>query len=209
MSKYIVPLMLVAAVLAPLSEAQEASSPLISAAPETESVENQPIGLADAAAPATLDRPQWLETAKVVATLLIVIAVIFLAVYLLRRLAPRTVAMYSSDNLRLLARTYVGPRQMVCLMKAPGRLLVIGATQASISILSEITDPSEIERVLGAAEAASPKGASAAFRELLGSVTGAQKKSRSDDDLTAAVNAVSQRFADLSRRIDEPRVGKD
>ena len=65
---------------------------------------------------------------------------------------------------------------MVCLMKAPGRILVIGATQASISILSEITDPTEIERILGAAEAASPKGASAAFRELLGSVTGAQKR---------------------------------
>jgi len=147
-------------------------------------------------------------TAKVIASLVIVIALIVVAVWAFRRFAPRAASMYSSENLRVISRTFIGPKQMVCLLKAPGRLLVVGATQESITLLSEITDAAEIERVLGAAAVASPKGASAAFKDLLSGAAGLRKKdAASEEDLAAAVDNISARFANLSQRLGSSRNG--
>ena len=153
-----------------------------------------------------LARP--LDTLKVVASLAVIIVFVVAAVWALRRFAPGAVKMYSSENLKVISRTYIAPKQMVCLMKAPGKLLVVGSTQTSISLLSEITDPNQIELILGSAEAASARGASAAFRELLsGSARGRRGGRVAEEDLAAAVTSVSERFADLTSKLERPGKG--
>jgi flagellar biogenesis protein FliO len=170
-------------------------------------VESQPIGAGAAAQNSDASTPvDWLSTLRLVGSLAAVIGLVAATVWALRRFAPRAVRSYSSESLKLLARTYIGPKQTVCLLKAPGKLLVVGATQEAVSLLAEITDPAQIERILGEAEAASSKGASAAFRDLLSGVTGNRRRGRAaEEELAAAVSNVSTRFADLTRRLDQRR----
>ena len=140
---------------------------------------------------------------NVIGSLTIVIALVALIVWGLKRFAPRAVRMYSSESLRVLSRTFVGPKQMVCLLKAPGRLLIVGSTQQTVTLLSEITDPAEIERIAGLYESTSPKGASAAFREIIAGVgVGRKKDQATEQDLAAAVNSVSDRFASLTKKME-------
>jgi flagellar biosynthetic protein FliO len=190
-------------------EAQPQAPAAIASSDSAANIENQLIVQGPATTSELPKSPLDLTgTAQLIASLTIVIALIVVAVWAFRRFAPRTARMYSSENLRVVSRTFIGPKQMVCLMKAPGRLLVVGATQESITLLSEITDAAEIERVLGSAAAASPKGASAAFRDLLSGTAGLRKKDAvSEEDLAAAVDSISARFANLSQRLGSSRSG--
>jgi len=169
------------------------------------SIEDQPV-LADrrATPPKPAASPVGLDGAlNVIVSLAAVIALVALIVWALRRFAPRAVRMYSSDNLKVLSRTFLGPKQMVCIVKAPGKVLVVGATQQSVTLLSEISDPAEVERIAGLYEAASSKGASAAFREIIAGISGSRKKDRATrEDLSAAVNSVSDRFAGLAKKLE-------
>jgi flagellar biosynthetic protein FliO len=146
----------------------------------------------------------YTDTLKLIASLGAVIALIAFAVWGFRRFAPRTASMFASENLRVVSRTYLGPKQAVYLVKAPGRLLVVASAQDSITLLSEITDPDEIERTIGAAHAGHPKSQTKSFTNVLsGLSTGARDKDADTEaELAAAVKSVSERFASLNRRLE-------
>ena len=96
-----------------------------------------------------------------------VLVVIVAAVWAWKRFAPRSAGMFSSEHLKVVARTCVGPKQFIYLVKAPGSLLILGATQERISLLTEVKDPLEVERTLGAVEASSTGSVSRAFKSFL------------------------------------------
>ncbi len=127
-----------------------------------------------------------------------VLAVIVGGVYAFKRFAPRSSSMFASDHLKVLARTYIAPKQAIYLVRAPGCMLVLGATQERISVLTEITDQVQIERTLGAVEASSSKSATSAFSSLL---AGGRTQDDAEGELAAAVRSVSKRFASLSDRL--------
>jgi len=144
---------------------------------------------------------------KVAGWLLLVVGLVLGSAWTIKRFMPRTSAMFSSEYLKILARTYVGTRQAICLVKVPGKLLVVGSTQQSLRTLAEIDDPAEVERVLGELESRSPQSATRSFRELLSGVTGGgESRDRlSEAELAAALESVSDRVARLNSRLeDEP-----
>lgn len=161
-------------------------------------------GIASSDAGLTETSTSYGDMMKIMLSLAAVIAVIALAVWGFKRFAPRTASMFASENLKVVSRTYLGPKQAIYLVKAPGCLLVIASTQEKISLLSEIKDPVEIERVIGAAHAASSKSQTRIFTNVLSGLTGAAKDNdaETEAELAEAVKSVSERFASLNRRLD-------
>ncbi|MGQ9559917.1 MAG: FliO/MopB family protein [Candidatus Oleimicrobiaceae bacterium] len=74
----------------------------------------------------------------------ILVAVIFLGVYGIRRLAGRMGA-GAPSQLRLLGCTFLGPKRSLCAVLALDRVLIVGVTDAQITLLTEITDQEKVE----------------------------------------------------------------
>lgn len=147
--------------------------------------------------------PPYLDMFRLAAALAAVLGLVIAGAWAFKRFVPRTAGMFGSGTLKVLARTYLGPKQMVSLVSVPGRLLVVGSTQQSVSTLAEISDPVEMERVLSLFERNSPKGASAAFKNIMATVTGREgAKNETDDDLARTVENVSKKVARLSNRLE-------
>lgn len=96
--------------------------------------------------------------------LLLVLALLFLSLYVLRRLSFLRAG---GGRMRMLEVLQVGPRERVVLVAVGGRELLIGVTAASISTLAEIS---------GEKEESSPVQASGFRTFLAGVLQGEEKK---------------------------------
>jgi len=85
--------------------------------------------------------------------ILIALAVVIAAIYLLLRLARRFLpglagAGRASQPVKSLARFPIAPRQTLHLVRCGSRLFLLGATSASINHLATIDDADEIDRIV-------------------------------------------------------------
>ncbi len=94
---------------------------------------------------------------RMVGTLGLVIALIFLARYLLQRLSGKGKVSVGSAGMVVLGEARLTPRYHIFLVRVGRRLLLLGATASTLSTLSEITDPGEISAVLEEVEGARPR----------------------------------------------------
>ena len=80
-----------------------------------------------------------LSTFKMISALVIVLACIYLGVYLLKKLMGRRRAASGKNNLlEVLETAYVGPKKTVSLVRVADRSVLIGVTDNQISILTEL-----------------------------------------------------------------------
>ena len=119
------------------------------ASPPGSDIENTPLRKAsDKGSPAN---GQGSELATILIALAVVIAAIYLLLRILRRffpsLAPTGTA---SAPVKPLARFHLAPRQTLHLVRCGSRLLLLGATSASINHITTIDDADEIDRILQA-----------------------------------------------------------
>jgi flagellar biogenesis protein FliO len=90
----------------------------------------------------------WVEMLQTLAALAVVVGVIFVTRWALRRLNRRLMAAAgSSSALRVLATTPLAGRGDLVLVKLGGRLVLVGATSQGMTSLSEITDAAEVAAV--------------------------------------------------------------
>ncbi len=87
------------------------------------------------------------------ATLLIALAVVIAAIYLLLRILRRFFPSLAPGStvaapVKPLARFHLAPRQTLHLVRCGSRLLLLGATSASINHITTIDDHDEIDRIL-------------------------------------------------------------
>ncbi|WP_155887627.1 flagellar biosynthetic protein FliO [Paucidesulfovibrio longus] len=76
------------------------------------------------------------------AYLCLILGVIFLAVWLLRRYGPASVSRTKGpDNPRLIGRLMLGPKQSVCVVRVHERNLILGVTEQRINLLAETDTP--------------------------------------------------------------------
>ncbi len=167
--------------------------------------ENTPLPVSgQAPAPPSIPPVDLLDTLKLVVPLVVVIGLVVVAAWAFRRFAPRTSSMFSSDLMKILARTYLAPRQVLYLVRVPGKVLVIGSTQQSLTPLAEITDPAEVERLLALFEKNSPKGATETFRSFISAASSpGGAKGSAESELASTVENVSERVALLSRKLED------
>lgn len=111
----------------------------------------------------------------------LVIGLILAARVVLRRWAGPGAAVGGSPVVEVLARTSVGARQSVLLLRLGKRILIVGQSSAGLSPLASVDDPDEVADILTALTRSKPQSISQGFSSLM------QRLNRDYDkhDLTA------------------------
>jgi flagellar biogenesis protein FliO len=122
-------------------------------------------------------RPSRRSTTSVVGSmvfwLVVVIATIFVLVWGMRRFLGASKLAGSGSIGRILGRSHVSPKHQIAYLHVGGRVLVIGLAGDTMINLSEITEPSEVEALVGSASGAQPGAIEKTFRRFF-------KRERSD-----------------------------
>jgi len=89
---------------------------------------------------------------RIAITLCIVVAIIYLAVFMLRKLSGgRISGPGTGKTIRVIEQTYLAPKKSVCLLKLGDRAVLVGITETNINLLTELeweTLPAEaLERI--------------------------------------------------------------
>jgi flagellar protein FliO/FliZ len=84
--------------------------------------------------------------------LAIVVGLIFLASWLLRRAGGRQVG-GGQDVMQIVARKSISARQQLLLVRLGQRLVLVGSSGGALATLSEITDPAEVAGMLESVQA--------------------------------------------------------
>ncbi len=88
------------------------------------------------------------RAAQGIAACLLVGLLLGLGVWMLKRTFPSRLPVGSGALMEVLARTPVGPKQSVVLLRVAGRILVVGVGPENLATLSEISDAGEVEKLL-------------------------------------------------------------
>ncbi|QDU88221.1 Flagellar biosynthesis protein, FliO [Pirellulimonas nuda] len=105
------------------------------------------------------------------AALAIVVGVLLLSMWCLRRAAPRSARPLPGDVVMVLGQVRLAGKQTAQLMKIGSKLVLVNVTPEGAKPITEITDPDEVARMLGICEQANPNGATAAFQEIFEQLT--------------------------------------
>lgn len=97
---------------------------------------------------------------KTVGALLLVIGLMLVSLYLLRRFGRFSPARFTQkEHLALVSQTYVGPKKNICVFQIRNKLLVVGVSESSLTLLTEIDiddhNDAHFEQVLEEEESAS------------------------------------------------------
>jgi flagellar protein FliO/FliZ len=85
--------------------------------------------------------------AKMISALAVVIAVVYGALYLLRKLMGRRYGGANGGSLEVLQTTYVGPHKAISLVRVGRRSVLVGVTDNQISTLTEL-DSDETDEIV-------------------------------------------------------------
>ncbi|MDY6913677.1 MAG: flagellar biosynthetic protein FliO [Planctomycetota bacterium] len=106
----------------------------------------------------------WLQT---VLALAVVIVLIFLARWLLRRVGAVTGTGRSAGLIEVLARSSLSPRHQLFLVRLGQRLILVGAgPQGGLAALTEITDQAEVSRLVEVARGGGRPEVDSSVREV-------------------------------------------
>ncbi len=84
--------------------------------------------------------------------LIVILGLIYAAVYLMRRFWSRQITQPSTSNLfSILGVLHLSPKKTIYMIGMPGRILILGVSENRIEMLSEITDQEEIELIKSSA----------------------------------------------------------
>lgn len=100
------------------------------------------------------------------AGLAIVIGLVLLLAWAYRRAAPRSARPLPDEVLTVLGRATLAGKQVTQLVKVGNKLLLVALTPEGPKTLTEVSDPTEVTRLLGLCEQSNSVGATAAFQEV-------------------------------------------
>jgi flagellar biogenesis protein FliO len=110
----------------------------------------------------------WMPTLQTLLALAIVIALIYVSRYVLRRLGkggPQGGT--DSGVIEVLSRTGIGARQQLLLVRLGRRLVLVGSWPGGMAGLSEITDPAEINALTSSVQAGGAGGSARAVADRI------------------------------------------
>ena len=89
----------------------------------------------------------WSTLAYLLSLLAVFASVVVMAYFAARFLGGRFGRALSNGNGRLLESLPLGPKMSICLVEIADRVFLLGVTEHNITLLSEIVDEEEIERL--------------------------------------------------------------
>lgn len=131
----------------------------------------------------------------IASSLAVVLGLFFLLAWAMRRTAPGGTGLLSSEVVEVLGRSPLTHRQQLHLLRCGRKLLLVNVCAESVETLTEITEPEEVDRLLGLCRQSHPQSASAAFRQIFQQFTGERANSQPLD--SAADEPI--RFAGFGR----------
>lgn len=89
----------------------------------------------------------WLSTITYVFSLIITFAVVIGLAYLASRFVGQKIGIMSVSDNRILSTLVLGPNRSVQVVEVAGKVIVLGVTEHSITLLEEITDEIRLEKI--------------------------------------------------------------
>jgi flagellar biogenesis protein FliO len=108
----------------------------------------------------------WSTLFSALGSLAVVLGLFLAVVWFLRRTSPKMMAALPGEVFEVLGRSPLAARQQAQLVRCGNKLLLLSVTAGGAETLTEITDPAEVERLLGLCQQARPNSATASFRNL-------------------------------------------
>jgi len=85
---------------------------------------------------------------KMIFALAVVLGLMIVSAYLLKRIISHTPAGVDNGNaINILMTRYLGPKQSIMMIEVLGQMLVVGVSSGQMTLLTQITDPVLIERM--------------------------------------------------------------
>ena len=107
--------------------------------------------------------PELLTTAS---SLAVVLGLFFLFAWIVRRAGPKGSTVLPGEVLEVLGRAPLALRQQVYLIRCGRKLILVHACPDNVETLTEITEPDEVDRLLGLCRQTQSTSATAAFRQV-------------------------------------------
>lgn len=119
----------------------------------------------------------------VVSSLAIVLGLFFLVVWISRRAFPKSAAPLSSEVLEIVGRCPLATRHQLQLIRLGRRLLLVSVTPDRAETLAELTDPDEVNHLVGLCRQQQAGSITDSFRQVLHQL-GSTSKSGTDRSAT-------------------------
>jgi flagellar biosynthetic protein FliO len=75
---------------------------------------------------------------RIAISLCVIVAIIYLTVFLLRKLSGKRIGGKKGTAIQIIEQTYLAPKKSVCLLKLADRAVLVGITENRISMLTEM-----------------------------------------------------------------------
>lgn len=140
----------------------------------------------------------------------IVLLIVGLCVWGLRKWMPRSVRFGGGDTIRILARKYLSGKQSLCLARIGRRVVLMGITPDRISTLSEITDPEEAAALIAAVERGRPDSFTTTFgrmsdREWADETNGPDTKDSIEEETSVSSRNLARTGREMRELVDRVR----
>ncbi len=97
----------------------------------------------------------------------IVLGLFAILVWFVKRSAPRTAVLLPKEVVEVFGRATVSPRQSVHVVRFGSKVLLLSVSPNGVEALSEITEPTEVERLVGICRQVQPDSVTNSFRQIL------------------------------------------
>jgi flagellar biogenesis protein FliO len=121
-------------------------------------------GLAPRATP-DFDLP-WDSITTMAAALGIVVGLFLICTWLFRRGAGKAATALPADVVSVLGRVPLAARQVAQLLRVGNKLVLVSMTPTGAETLTEVTDPAEVDRLVGICQQADPHSTTKAFEQV-------------------------------------------
>jgi flagellar biogenesis protein FliO len=99
-------------------------------------------------------------------SLAVVLGLFFLFAWTMRRGSPGGSAVLPGEVVEVLGRAPLTHRQQLHLLRCGRKLVLVNVCAEGVETLTEITEPEEVDRLLGLCRQSHPQSASATFRQV-------------------------------------------
>jgi flagellar biogenesis protein FliO len=103
---------------------------------------------------------------RIASALAIVVGLFLVFAWLLRRGGRSVASTLPSDVVSVLGRVPLATRQFADLLQVGNKLVLVASSPAGPSTLTEVTDPTEVDRLIGLCRQADPHSTTKAFEQV-------------------------------------------
>ena len=105
-------------------------------------------------------------TVTTIAAMLFVFGLFLLAIWLVKRAAAKPASVLPEEVVSVLGRKQLAGREFCQLIRVGNKLVLVSVTSEGMKPITEVTDPVEVDRLLGICVQSSPNSSSDAFRQV-------------------------------------------